>query len=70
MNVELLEEDANSTVKMVQMKSFGEKNKCSKFKLRQQSDFFLDSNGLLRVGSRLGKSSLSNSEGHPLVSPK
>ena len=69
MNVELLEEDANSTVKMVQVKLF-RKNKCSKFKLRQQSDFFLDSNGLLRVGSRLGKSSLSNSEGHPLVSPK
>ena len=80
-NVELLEEDANSTVKMVQLKQFGEEisvlssNSDSRVEVNKSSklynlDLFLDSNSLLRVGSRLGKSRLSNSEDHPLVSPK
>ena len=37
MNVELFEEAANSIVKMVQMKSFGERNKDSKCKFGQQN---------------------------------
>ena len=78
MNVELLEKAANSIVIMAQVKSFWEEirvlsaksdsrvevNKSSKlYKL----DPFLDSDGLLRVGGRLGKSRLSYSEAHPLV---
>ena len=78
MNVELLEKAANSIVIMAQVKSFWEEirvlsaksdsrvevNKSSKlYKL----DPFLDNDGLLRVGGRLGKSRLSYSEAHPLV---
>ena len=80
-NVALLEKATNSIVKMVELKSFGEEirvlsaksdsrvevNKSSKlYKL----DLFLDSDGLLRVGGRLGKSRLSSSEAHPLALPK
>ena len=71
-HVELLEKEPNSIAKIVQLKSFGEEirilsansntrivvNKSSKlYKL----DPFLDSDGLLRVGGRLGKSRLSHS---------
>ena len=49
------------------MQSRIEFNKSSKlYKL----DPFLDSDGLLRVGGRLGESRLSHSEAHPLVLPK
>ena len=80
-HVELLEKEPNSIAKIVQLKSFGEEirilsansntrivvNKSSKlYKL----DPFLDSDGLLRVGGRLGKSRLSHSEAHPFVLPK
>ena len=75
MNVELLEKAANSVVKMVQLKSFGEEirilsaNSDSRIELYKRGPF-LDSDGLLRVGGRLGKSRLSHSEAHPLVLPK
>ena len=80
-NVQVLEKEPNSIAKIVQLKSFREEirilsansntrivvNKSSKlYKL----DPFLDSDGLLRVGGRLGKSRLSHSEAHPLVLPK
>ena len=49
------------------MQSRIEFNKSSKlYKL----DPFLDSDGLLRVGGRLGKSRLSHNEAHPLVLTK
>ena len=81
MNVELLEKAANSIVKMVQVKSFGEDRRVlsaksdSRVKVNKSSrlyklDLFLDSDGLLRVGGRLGKSRLPYSEAHPLVLPK
>ena len=81
MNVELLEKAANSIVKMVQLKSFGEDirilsaNSNSRIGVNKSSklyklDPFLDIDGLLRVGGRLGKSRLSHSEAYPLILPK
>ena len=81
MNVELLEKTANSIVKMIQVESFGEGIRVlsaksdSRFEVNKSSklyklDPFLDSDSLLRVGGRLGKSRLSYSEAHPLVLPK
>ena len=74
MNVELLEKAANSIVKAVQLKSFGEEikvlsaNSDNRIGVTKSSKFckldpFLDSDGLLQVGGRLGKSRLSHSEG-------
>ena len=79
MNVELLEKAANSIVKMVQWKSFGEEirilnaNSDSRIGVNKSSklyklDPFLDSDGLLQVGGRLGKSRLPHSEAHPIRS--
>ena len=81
MNVELLENAADSIVKMVQLKSLGEElrilsaNSNSRIGVNKSSkmyklDPFLDSDGLLRVGGRLGKSRHSQSEAHSLVLPK
>ena len=66
---------------MIQLKSFGEEvrvaraNSDSRVKVNKSSnlykpDPFLDSNGLLRVGGRLGKSRLSHNEAHPMILPK
>ena len=81
MNVELLENAGNSIVKMIQLKSLGEKlkiisaNSSSRIGVNKSSkmyklDSFLDSDGLLRVGGRLGNSRHSQSEAHSLVLPK
>ena len=81
MNVELLENAADSIVKMVQLKLLGEElkilsaNSNSRIGVNKSSkmyklDPFLDSDGLLRVGGRLGKSRHSQSEAHSLVLPK
>ena len=80
MKIELSEKAANSIVEMVQMKSFGEEIRIlgansdriedSKSIKLYKSDPFLDSDGLLRVGGRLGKSCLSHSEAHPLALSK
>ena len=77
MNVELFEKAANSIVKTVQVKSFGEEVRVlsaksdSRVEVHKSSklyklDPFLDSDGLLRVGGRLGKFRLSHSEAHLL----
>ena len=81
MNVDFLERAANSIVRIVQLKSVGEEirilsaNSNGRIRVNKSSklykfDPFLDSDGLLRVGGRLGKSRLSHSEAHPLVLPK
>ena len=81
MNVERLENTADSIVKMVQLKLLGEElrilsaNSNSRIGVNKSSkmyklDPFLDSDGLLRVGGRLGKSRHSQSEAHSLVLPK
>ena len=81
MNIELWDKAANSIVKVVQLKSFGEEvrvlsaNSDSRVEVNKSKnlyklDPFLDSDGLLRVGGRLGKFRLSHSEAHPLFFPK
>ena len=80
-NVQVLEKEPNSIAKIVQLKSFREEirilsaNSNTRIVVNNSSklyklDPFLDSDGLLRVGGRLGKPRLSHSEAHPLVLPK
>ena len=78
MNVKLLEKSPRTIVKMIQLKSFGEEIRIlsansdsrigvNKSRKLYKLDPFLDSDGLLQVSGRLGKSRLSHSEAHPLV---
>ena len=73
-----MEKTANSIVKLIQVKSFGEEirvlsaNSDSRIEINKSSklhklDPLLDSDGLLRGCGRLGKCRLSHSEAHPLV---